>query len=256
MRPPKKLGRLGTRLATCHYNCQYLSAPPTAIPTGEPGPKGDRGYTQPTGPYSCGGTTGWARVTYIDMTNSSHQCPGDMEEVTLSGKRVCGRSRSAAQKSCVSATFSTSVMQYSQVCGRIQGYQYGSPLALHVSLSGSIESCYVDGVSVTHGPPGSRKHVWTFANGRSESSTPNGGSACPCAPGAYLPLIRVPSFVGQDYFCESGVSSGRPSIRLYPDDPLWDGDGCTVAGNTCCQFNNPPYFTKQLNTTTGDDLEV
>ncbi len=192
------------------------------------------------------------------MTISSHQCPGDMEEVTLSGKRVCGQSYSAAIPSCVSATFSASSLLYSQVCGRIRGYQHGQTDAFRIRSSAtSIESRYVDGVSVTHGPPGSRKHVWTFATGISENSGTNDKlSECPCVPSADLSSIRVPSFVGQDYFCESGVSSGNPSARLYPDDPLWDGDGCTVAGNTCCQFNNPPYFTKQLNTTTGDDLEV
>ncbi len=193
-------------------------------------------------------------MTYIDMTDSSHQCPGDMDEVTLSGKRVCGRSSSAASQSCVSATFSISGLQYSQVCGRIRGYQYGDPDAFFDRSSESIESQYVDGVSVTHGPPGRRKHVWTFATGRSESSGSAG--ACPCVPGADLSRIRVPSFVGQDYFCESAVSAGNPPAGLYPDDPLWDGNGCTVAGNTCCQFNNPPYFTKQLSTMTGDDLEV
>ncbi len=244
-------------ITTCHYNCRYLSALPTATPTGEPGPNGEKGAEPGAGTYmySCGGTTGWARVAYIDMTNSSHQCPGDMEEVTLSGKRVCGRCSSATDRSCVSATFSASGLQYSQVCGRIRGYQYGWTYAFQYGLSSkSIESWYVDGVSVTHGPPGSRKHVWTFATGYRESYY--GGAACPCAPNADLSRIRVPSFVGQDYFCESGVSGRSTFIRFYPEDPLWDGDGCTLAGNTCCQFNNPPYFTKQLNTTTGDDLEV
>ncbi len=232
--------------------CRLLFAPPTATPTGEPCPKGDRGYTPATGPYLCGGTTGWARVTYINMTDSSHQCPGDMEEVTLSGKRVCGRRSSAARDSCVSATFSVSGLQYSQVCGRMRGYQYGYTYAFNQDMSDSIESQYVDGVSVTHGPPGSRKHVWTIATGYSES----GIGACPCAPNAHPSHIRVPSFVGQDYFCESGNSADYTYPRFYPDDPLWDGDVCRVTGNTCCQFNNPPYFTKQLNTMTGDDLEV
>ncbi len=192
-------------------------------------------------------------MVYIDMTNSYHQCPGDMEEVTLSGKRVCGRSSSATRKSCVSANISTSGLRYSQVCGRIRGYQYGRTHALIRALSDSIESQFVDGVSLTHCPPGSFKHVLTFATAFSEKYGDSG--ACPCAPSAYLPGIRVPSFVGQDYFCESGVDVW-PSAHLYPDDPLWDGDGCTIAENTCCQFNNPPYFTKQLNTTTGDSLEV
>ncbi len=81
---------------------------------------------------------------------------------------------------------------------------------------------------MTHGPPpGSRKHVLTFATGFTESGAGIfGARVCPCAPGAELSRIRVPSFVGQDYFCESAVSAGNPSARLYPDDPLWDGDGC------------------------------
>ncbi len=91
--------------------------------------------------------------------------------------------------------------------------------------------------------------MWTFATGYRENY--RGRSICPCAPGADLIDIVVPSFVGRDYFCESGVSVVNPTASLYPDDPLWDGFGCT-----CCQFNNPPYFTKQLNTTTGHDLEV
>ncbi len=134
-------------------------------------------------------------MTYIDMTDSNHQCPGDMEEVTLSGKRVCGRSSSAARESCVSANISTSGLQYSQVCRRMRGYQYGYTNAFCEALSESIESQYVDGVSVTHGPPGSRKHVWTFATGNRESN--GSASSCPCAPGAVLThtCIRVPSFV-------------------------------------------------------------
>ena len=61
--------------------------------------------------------------------------------------------------------------------------------------------------------------------------------------------------MGEDYFCESGVSSGFPGPILYSDDPLWDGDGC-ISSSTCCEFNNPPYFTKQLTRPTTDDIEV
>ena len=64
--------------------------------------------------------------------------------------------------------------------------------------------------------------------------------------------------MGEDYFCESGHNSNE-GIRyiFYPDDPLWDGDGCIVdPSNTCCSFNNPPYFTKQLPSPTTDDIEA
>ncbi len=62
----------------------------------------------------------------------------------------------------------------------------------------------MDCVSVAHDPPGTRKRMWTFATGYRENY--RGRSICPCAPGADLLDIIVPSFVGQDYFCESGVS--------------------------------------------------
>ncbi len=131
--------------------------------TGEPGPKVEQ--ERWTGPYSCGGTSGWARLAYLDMSNSSHQCPGDMEEVTLSGKRLCGRNVNA-RRSCVSEGFSTNSLQYSQVCGRITGYQYSYVYAFHFYTNPtpypeaqSVDSYYVEGVRVTHGPPGSREHV-------------------------------------------------------------------------------------------------
>ncbi len=227
---------------------------PIATPTGEPGPQGEKGeqdYDQLRGLYSCEGTTGWTRVAYLDMTNSNHQCPGDMQEVTLSGKRVCERSASALW-SCGSATFSTNGLQYSHVCGRITGYMYRGVGAFGYYSTQSIDSYYVDGVTVTNGPPGSREHVWTFATGFSEND--RRVYAGPCAPDA--PSITVPPFVGQDYFCESG-RGGVDAVqnRLHSEDPLWDGDGCT-AGNTCCEFNNPPYFTKHLTNSTSNALEV
>ena len=38
-------------------------------------------------------------------------------------------------------------------------------------------------------------------------------------------------------------------------DPLWDGQGCG-SNSTCCTFNNPPWFCKQLPQSTNADLEV
>jgi hypothetical protein len=42
---------------------------------------------------------------------------------------------------------------------------------------------------------------------------------------------------------------------LYPDDILWDGQNCT-SNSTCCQLNNPPWFTKNLTNATTDDIEL
>ena len=42
---------------------------------------------------------------------------------------------------------------------------------------------------------------------------------------------------------------------LQPADPLWDGKGCGPT-NTCCSFNNPPWFIKNLHSSTTDDVEM
>ena len=80
----------------------------------------------------------------------------------------------------------------------------------------TIDGAYVSGVSLTHGSP--RQHILTFAAG---AQTRN--DACPCD--ATINITILP-FVGGDYFCESGKHQGENEI-FFPDDPLWDGDGCT-----------------------------
>ena len=141
----------------------------------------------------------------------------------------------------VTVTFSVSGRDYTRVCGRIKGYQYRTTDAFEAYDDGEVTTAYVCGVSLTHGGP--RKHIWTFA-------TPyytTWNDVCPCD-------ATIPPFVGVDYFCESGKHQGENGI-FFPDDPLWDGDGCT-ASSTCCSFNNPPYFTKQLRRPTTDDIEA
>ena len=43
--------------------------------------------------------------------------------------------------------------------------------------------------------------------------------------------------------------------HFYSENPLWDGQGCGPY-NSCCQFNNPPWFCKQLLKPTNRDIEV
>ena len=45
------------------------------------------------------------------------------------------------------------------------------------------------------------------------------------------------------------------TMSYYADDPPWDGQGCGPT-STCCTFNNPPWFCKQLPQSTNVDLEV
>ncbi len=140
------------------------------------------------------------------------------------------------------------------MCGRAKAYHYGwlhSFYGYHQRSHG-INAQYVDGLSFTHGTP--RTHIWTFAAGANQGDTSRYYN-CPCNQGNTD--SGSPPFVGNDYFCESGASSrsARGSNIFYPDDPLWDGQGC-IHGNPCCQLNTPPWFNQTLPTPTTDDIEM
>ena len=202
---------------------------------------------------SCGGT-GWRRVAFLNMTNPSTTCPSGWQ-LTGYAKRTCGRV-STQGRTCSSVTLPVTGGQYHKVCGRIKAYQYKSTLAFysyHNGYAQTIDTAYVDGVSLTHGNP--RKHIWTFASGVSEGYA--SVSICPCDAQQTLSL---PSFMGEEYFCETGVNekwiAGHPGyagFNVY--DPLWDGNGCTTSG-ACCSLHNPPYFMKELLVPTTDDIEA
>ena len=202
--------------------------------------------------YSCGGSTGWRRVAYLNMSDPSQQCPSVWQEITTP-HRVCGRrSIIASVGSCEGLTYSTGSEQYDQVCGRIIGYQIGSPDAF-VFPRRSIDSYYIDGISVTHGSP--RQHIWSFAGGLDEDSSVDSAASCPCVTGSTA-ISRIPLFVGQNYFCETGITSGHVGGYFYPNgDPLWDGQGCG-SNSSCCTFNLPPWFNVTLSSPTTDDIEV
>ena len=176
--------------------------------------------------FNCGGTQGWRRVGYLDMTDPSQSCPSGLALKYYSpGMRMCGRATNDTA-GCWSTFYSTG------------GY-------------------YVEGVSLTHGQSGNRTHIWSFTSGLSEVY---GGrwqtEFCQCAVAS---APQSPPFVGNDYFCESGLHTPHHAAPAYwvifPDDPLWDGQNC-VSSSSCCQFNNPPYFTKTLPAPTGDDIEL
>ena len=192
----------------------------------------------------------WKQIAFFDMRDPTQQCPQGWRGYT-SPKRCCGRPVSD-RSSCPSVFYSTNGYQYSKVCGRATGYQQGSPdgFASIIRAEPSTETVngiYVDGVSVTYGNP--RTHIWTFAVGLHE----RGGSDnhnCPCDGGA-----SPPSFVGNNYFCETGDDTPSVEVhRFFDDDPLWDGIDCHNA--TCCSQNNPPWFKVPLTSPTTDDIEV
>ena len=187
------------------------------------------------------------RVANINMTRPNENCPTGFRKVTASGKTMCGGQSS----SCISTTFSSHGLQYSRVCGKIIGYQFGrtDAFAVYIDRGSPINTYFVDGIVLTHGEP--RSHIWTFAAGYHQYNTDI--SACPCNGDSYQGPI--PPYIGNDYFCDSGYPvNARPPLNYFTNDPLWDGAGC-VSGS-CCTFNSPPWFCKNLSTPTTDDIEL
>ena len=214
-------------------------------------------------PCSCGGDGGWTRVAYLNMSDPNQQCPSNWN-LTTSPVRGCGRS-SAGLHTCDSSFYPVLGRTYSSVCGRVLAYQRGVGTGFEAALEAgenTIDAAYVSGVSLTHGPAGSRQHIWTFAATLTEQINPyNSVVNCPCTNTSVTWPYQVPSFIGNDYFCDTGNRGPEPSgpgpsnYIYYPDDPLWDGEGCGST-STCCEFNTPPWFCKSLPQPTSDDLEL
>ena len=118
--------------------------------------------------------------------------------------------------------------------------------------SRTIDHVYVDGVSLTYGHS-PRQHIWTFANAIDETGPIFDIYRCPCSQNDTYTGI-VPPFIGNDYFCDTG-SRYSFEERWYTEDPLWDGEGCG-GSSTCCEFNNPPWFCRELPQPTTDDIEL
>ena len=211
------------------------------------------------------GAEGLTRIAFLDMSDPAEVCPAPWTEIIVTGSvRSCIRNFTGS--GCQSVFYSTYGMEYNKVCGRIIGYQYGNVGAFqryYLDNTLTIDDVYFDGLVLTIGPPGFRHHVWTWA--ASLSQIYNAASDnCVCTNvGSPSPAIS-PSWVGNDYFCETGTS-GLWGGQFYADDPLWDGDGC-APGSSCCTFpggfiqpnlnNIPPNFCKELPFTTTEDLEI
>ena len=190
----------------------------------------------------------WYRVAHLNMSDPSEQCPSawTRREYGINEVRACGRPVFPGGR--CSGTFYTTGHQYSKVCGRVIGYQKGHPDVFQTGMRG-IDQIYIDGISITHGSP--RNHIWSYVGAFQENvHVPN---ACPCS---YSFATRPPSFVGDNYYCESGnPTSQNPASTLYSEDKLWDGQQCEHEGS-CCTTKSPPWFSIELPNTTANDMEV
>ena len=173
------------------------------------------------------------------MSDPNEVCPSNWETYT-SPIRACGNGQTSPNGGCGSVIYPAYGLRYTRVCGRVIGYQHSDTVAFDGLIKrATIEQQYLDGVSITHGGAGSRQHIWSFASAFGDAfvaQQPH--SSCSCSSSNNWPYST--SFVGNDYFCDTG--SHVPHI-IFASDPLWDGAGCGPS-STCCTFNNPPWFCK------------
>ena len=190
----------------------------------------------------------WRRIAYFDTTRGD-PCPTGLYTSTnaATSQTACGTINGTSGP--LSLKFPTGG-SYTNVCGRVRGYSGWNLYAFQPYIDRgqrTIDTNYVDGVSITKGSP--RQHLWTYAAGFSETYSTT-RFICPCARSSYN-TSWIPSFVGSNFYCEAGRTVGNGII--FWDDPLWDGKGCFTSGNTCCERYG--WFHRQV-PSTNDDIEV
>ena len=105
----------------------------------------------------CGKGGGWRRIASLNMKNSDEKCPTQFRLYSQGGVRACGRPVTSSG-SCVGITLPSQNITYSQVCGKVIGYQVGiTDGAYRHHAGGTIDTPYTDGIGLTHGNP--RKHI-------------------------------------------------------------------------------------------------
>lgn len=193
---------------------------------------------------ACGGSE-WRQVAFLNMTNPHQTCPQAWRLFNQDSVRACGRQMSNTY-SCDSVEYSSNGCEFTQVCGRIIGYQFASPDGITAGFTyHNSDDIYVDGVSLTYGVP--RQHIWTFYAGVREVRDG-------CCDSTY----SVANQVGENYFCDTGNPDDAHWVNaFFPNHPLWDGIGnCPSNNNNCCAPHSGPWFYVNLTTPTTESIEI
>jgi len=239
----------GTKLPS---SCKDILAKYPATPSGyyliqPPGYSSSKVYCDMENEH-CG-TKGWTRVAHVNMSDSTQACPGNLNLIPKP-VRSCGVKVSAG---CSSASFSSYGITYNQVCGKLRGYQVGTPggFGPYVNDRGNAD-LVVDGVLISHGK--THAHIWTYATGQEKVPSPATDSniICPCTDTRFNGIVAP--FIGNDYYCDSSVLKDPAGYKFYTT-PLWTGKGCTPP-NFCCSQSGMPWFCKTLPVPTTDYIEI
>ena len=134
---------------------------------------------------SCGNITGGlTRVAILNNETRRQLCTDDFTTTNENTRCV----RFTENPGCSNIVFPEMNIPYSNICGTVQGFWFGTPDGFTGSqrLSSTINDNYVDGISLTYGTS-TKTHIWTFIADEVGSN-----QNCP---------FQVPQYVGNDYSC-------------------------------------------------------
>jgi len=187
----------------------------------------------------------------IADVHNGENCPSTWKSITIPNTSIKACRSGNNSGGVYPVNYSTKCGGFQHFCGKVIGYQKGTTDGFYeVWVQGThIDDCYLDGISITYGKP--RKHLWSLAIGLTFDDYEYLGN-CPCS---NYTGRSPPSFVRDDYYCDSGSSGFPPRPEYFYDRPVWDGEGCS-SHDSCCAQANMPYFYRHLIMPVKEDIEV
>lgn len=139
---------------------------------------------------------------------------------------------------------------YDRVRIEIVGLQWKSTDGFSVDTAPfGLDDIYLEGVSITTvsiTPAAPRRHLYSFASGLFKNK--QGYQSCPCQGGQ-----PAPSFVGDQWTCDSGNFDANYADMWYVAQPLWDGDS---TGPSCAAPPPNMVYEATLSPPAHEDIEV
>ncbi len=180
------------------------------------------------------------------MKNPATNCPSEFQMVEHeSGVQYCRKDFDG--NGCTSIRYSHVNRPIKRLYGRVHGIQSGTPDLWDGIFGRGIEGDYINGISLTYGHP--RQHIWSFLS----AAFPN----CPCSTD---PTVTTPSFIGENYFCESGTMMTDNFAQTFVNDPIWDGQNCESTQDPgCCtrgDLGNGEWFYREFTAPFSPDVEL
>ena len=168
------------------------------------------------------------RMDKISISDSTENCPTGFNLYESNGIRACGRATSNVGI-CQSVQFPSNGVSYSQVCGRVVGYQFATPSGVDAGIT-DINTYYLD-VLVSHMVllVSIFGHFWlVLKNFRVVYSI-------------VIALLEVHKLLYNPLLVLITFVSLAMQKKLAHFLPLWDGKSCNGLEVNCCSDHGLQY---------------